>query len=77
MEKNMILKERVYTAEAAETIGISKATLLRWFAEGKVPEVARDVRGWRVFTKREIDRIRQYANTIQTPTQQRSKINAR
>ena len=35
LEKNMILKERVYTAEAAETIGISKATLLRWFAEGR------------------------------------------
>ncbi len=60
-------KNRLYTAEAAKQAGISKATLLRWLKEGKIPETARDVRGWRVFTKEEVEQIRKYANTISPP----------
>ena len=60
-------KDRLYTAEAAKRAGISKATLLRWLKEGKVPEVARDIRGWRVFTEEEVDKIREYANKISPP----------
>lgn len=60
-------ENRVYTAKAAKKAGISKATLLRWLKEGKVPEVARDVRGWRVFTEKEVEQIKKYANTINPP----------
>jgi len=60
-------KDRLYTAEAAKRAGISKATLLRWLKEGKVPEVARDIRGWRVFTEEEVERIREYANKVIPP----------
>lgn len=60
-------KNRLYTAEAAKQAGISKATLLRWLKEGKVPEVARDVRGWRVFTEKEVENIKEYANKIIPP----------
>ncbi len=62
-------EDRIYTAEAAKRAGISKATLLRWLKEGKIPEVARDVRGWRIFTEEEVERIRGYANTIVPPTE--------
>lgn len=58
---------RLYTAEAAEKIGISKPTLIRWFAQGKIAEVDRDVRGWRVFSVADIDRIKTYANKIESP----------
>jgi predicted site-specific integrase-resolvase len=64
-------KNRLYTAEAAKQAGISKATLLRWLKERKVPEVARDVRGWRVFTEEEVDKIREYANTINPPNMEK------
>ncbi len=60
-------EDRIYTAEAAKIAGISKATLLRWLKEGKIPEAARDIRGWRVFTEEEVERIREYANTITPP----------
>ena len=60
-------EDRVYTAKAAKNAGISKATLLRWLKEGKVPEVARDVRGWRVFNEKEVERIKEYANKITPP----------
>ncbi|MCH7680762.1 MerR family transcriptional regulator [candidate division KSB1 bacterium] len=53
------------TNEALKLIGISKATWFRWLKEKKVEDVAhKDVRGWRLFTDEEVERIRKYANTI-------------
>lgn len=63
----MTLNGRIYTAEAAGKVGISKPTLIRWFAQGKIEEVDRDVRGWRVYSDADIDRIRSYANKIEGP----------
>lgn len=60
-------ENRIYTAEAAKRAGISKATLLRWLKQGKVPEVARDIRGWRVFSEDEVESIKEYANKIVPP----------
>lgn len=45
-------------AEAAEKLGVSRNTLLRWFREGRVTEVPRDRRGWRVFGLEDLERIR-------------------
>ena len=49
------------TKEAARRIGCSRSTLLRWFREDKVADVARDRRGWRVFTEEDISRIMRWA----------------
>ena len=49
------------TDEAAKRIGCSRSTLLRWFREGKVADVARDRRGWRVLNEDDISRIRRWA----------------
>lgn len=55
-------KSRRYrTDEAARRIGCSRSTLLRWFREGRVADVARDRRGWRVFTEEDIERIERWA----------------
>src|SRR5262245_51927388 len=45
-------------AHAAAALGVSKRTLSRWFAAGKVDETKRDAHGRRVFTDVDIDRIR-------------------
>jgi len=60
------------TNEALKLIGISKATWFRWLKEKKVEDVAhKDIRGWRLFTEEEVERIRKYANTIKIlPTQE-------
>ncbi|MCH8873837.1 hypothetical protein IH824_13885 [candidate division KSB1 bacterium] len=60
------------TNEALKIIGISKATWFRWLKEKKVEDVAhKDIRGWRLFTDEEVERIRKYANTINIlPTQE-------
>ncbi len=46
------------TAEAARRLGISKPTLLRWFAQKRIGEVRRDHNNWRVFTDQDLRRIR-------------------
>jgi c-di-GMP-binding flagellar brake protein YcgR len=51
------------TLEAAKKIGVSKSTLFAWFKNGKVKDVARDHRGWRIFTEEDIHRLREYRRT--------------
>ena len=53
------------TNEALQMIGISKATWFRWLKHKKVEDVRhKDVRGWRLYTEEDIERIRTYANTV-------------
>ena len=60
------------TNEALKIIGISKATWFRWLKEKKIEDVVhKDIRGWRLFTEEEVEKIRKYANTINIlPTQE-------
>lgn len=54
-----VTKNRTYsTEEAAEVLGISKSTILRWFKQGRIEEVRRDRNGWRVFTQADLTAIR-------------------
>ncbi len=46
------------SAQAAAELGVSKATLLRWFREGRISPVNRDWRGWRIFTPQDLMRIK-------------------
>ena len=48
------------TIEAAHCIGVSKSTLLRWLDEGLVDDVERDWRGWRVWRRRDIERVKAF-----------------
>jgi excisionase family DNA binding protein len=48
------------TQQAAEKLGVSKQTLLRWFREGRAADPAkRDRNGWRIFSQTDIDSIKQ------------------
>ena len=68
----------LYIDEAAKAIGVSPATLKRWFRNAKVQDVARDRNRYRIFEPHDIQRLRAYANQRfdpPTPTQmtQRSR----
>src|SRR2546425_2897655 len=52
----------VEMATVAERVGVAPITLRRWLLLGKVGEVARDRNGWRVFTNRDVNRIRRFAS---------------
>jgi len=46
------------TSEAAQLAGISRSTLLRWLDDEIIKdEPRRDRRGWRLFTRADIERI--------------------
>lgn len=63
MPTNLNGKTYLQTNEAACEIGVSRQTLLRWFRDGLVSDVKRDARGWRIFTKKDIARIRKWSLT--------------
>jgi excisionase family DNA binding protein len=55
------------TAEVSRIVGITKNTLLRWIREGSYPDVElRDRRGWRLFTEKEVEKLKKEVNRVNT-----------
>jgi len=52
----------LYIADAAKAIGVSIATLKRWFRNARVADVPRDRNGYRVFEQADIERLRAFVN---------------
>jgi predicted site-specific integrase-resolvase len=53
------------TAEACRMIGTSRNTLYRWLQKDVLGETERrDIRGWRLFTLDEIDKIKKSVNQV-------------
>jgi len=53
------------TSEVCQIVSISKNTLFRWLKQGIFNEAERrDRRGWRLFTRDEIDRLNKEVNQI-------------
>ena len=53
------------TAEVCQEVGISRTTFFRWLKNGILEEVAlRDRRGWRLFTKDDLEKIHAEATRI-------------
>ena len=53
------------TAEACRIAGTSKNTFLRWVREGMITDVAlRDRRGWRLFSRTDLARLKSEVNWI-------------
>jgi predicted site-specific integrase-resolvase len=44
--------------EVCDDAGISRSTLLRWLKNGVVKEPIRDRRGWRIFSREELGKIK-------------------
>jgi DNA-binding transcriptional MerR regulator len=62
-------KKYYQTNEACIIAGITKNTFLRWVAKGVLGDVAqRDRRGWRLFTREDIERLKAEANKVQIKT---------
>jgi predicted site-specific integrase-resolvase len=58
MKENDDRRPRLTTPEVAEMFGVTRATLLRWIKEGKIPEPARDPEnGWPVWQQPELDAV--------------------
>lgn len=60
-----VLPGRYHISEVAERVGVHPRTIKRWIKEGKVEEVDRDRRGWRLFTEEDVKKIKEYAFKIE------------
>ncbi len=51
------MKKMMSIAEAAESVGVNRRTLMRWEASGKVAKAKRDYRGWRVYGQDDVEEL--------------------
>jgi predicted site-specific integrase-resolvase len=64
------------TVEAAKSVGVSKNTLLRWLDEGLTEDVERDWRGWRVWRREDIARVKAFREAYHSEPQRRRRRRA-
>ena len=61
------IDNRIYyrTLDVCRETGISRATLFRWISSGILPKLLRDRRGWRLFTRADLNTIKAEARRIE------------
>ena len=55
---------RLTVTDVAERIGVTPKTIIRWEKAKKVDRPKRDWRGWRVYDKNDLKRLRDFKETI-------------
>jgi DNA (cytosine-5)-methyltransferase 1 len=63
------MEERFTNGEAAREIGVTKNTLFRWEKNGLIAPAKRDRNNHRVYTREDIEKIKQWKNEIREPEQ--------
>ena len=51
------MKKMMSIAEAAESVGVSRQTIMKWEAAGKVTKAKRNYRGWRVYDHDDVEEL--------------------
>ena len=54
------------TKEAAEQVGRSRDTVLRWLRMGQMPDVKKDGKGNRLWTEEDIEQLRKVRDMMDT-----------
>lgn len=55
---------RMTITDVAERIGVTSKTIVRWEKAGKVNRPKRDWRGWRIYDKNDLKKLRDFKETI-------------
>jgi len=55
---------KMTVTEAAKAIGVVCKTITRWEKSGKIKKPKRDWRGWRVYTKADLEELKVFHNSI-------------
>ncbi|MBU2534588.1 MAG: helix-turn-helix domain-containing protein [Chloroflexi bacterium] len=64
------------TAEVCRIAGVSKSTFFRWLRQGSFIDVANfDRRGWRLFTKEDIKRLKSEVGQIKPVKEKQQEKN--
>jgi len=57
-------EERMTITEAADTIGVTAKTIMRWEQAGKVKKAKRDWRGWRFYTQEDLNNLKNFKECV-------------
>jgi DNA-binding transcriptional MerR regulator len=55
---------RLTITEAADLIGVTAKTIMRWEQAGKVQKAKRDWRGWRFYTQEDLENLKNFKECI-------------
>ena len=55
---------RMTITDIAERIGVTTKTIIRWEKAKKVGVAKRDWRGWRIYDKHDLKRLRSFKETV-------------
>ncbi len=55
---------RLTITDIATRIGVTTKTIMRWEKAGKVATPKRDWRGWRIYEKEDLKRLKEYKESI-------------
>lgn len=56
--------DKMTITDVAVRIGVTPKTIIRWEKSGKVKHSKRDWRGWRVYDKNDLRRLKTFKETI-------------
>lgn len=55
---------RMTITDIADRLGVTAKTVMRWEKAGKVSRPKRDWRGWRIYDKEDLKRLREFKDSI-------------
>ncbi|MFH2138158.1 MAG: MerR family transcriptional regulator [Candidatus Omnitrophota bacterium] len=59
-----MMNERMSITEAAQRIGVTPKTIMRWEKSGKVKKAKRDWRSWRFYTIEDMEVLRNFKEAV-------------
>ncbi len=60
----MALNNKMTITQVAKKLGVVPKTIMRWEKAGKIPRVKRNWRGWRIYSRGELDEIKSFVNAL-------------
>ncbi len=60
----MALNKKMTITQIAKRLGVVPKTIMRWERAGKIKKVKRDWRGWRVYSRSELEEIKGFLEAL-------------
>ena len=60
----MVSNSRLSITEVARQLGVTAKTITRWEKTGKVKRAKRDWRGWRIYSKEDLEEMRRLLEAV-------------
>lgn len=60
----MIFEDIYYVKDVSKIIDRDKSTIFRWEKEGKISSPRRDSRGWRVYSKYDVEKMKRLVSEM-------------